>query len=132
MIKSTEERLITLNNHIAVVKEHIDKLGELQSNDKEVFWKALKKIIASSKEAHLKLILQLLGQEFTDSVDITFSKLRFRAGCIQAYEEILTLVDKNQDACDEATGKLTELKAIAKEIKDNIEMQNGGNNGEKD
>ena len=123
MIKQNAAQLERVEENISRVKEYSGKLAELQSTEKDVFWKALKKILEKSKEGHKETVISLLSQKEMEHPGTALGIVKFHAGCIQAYEEILGLVDKNDEACAEASARLTELKNKAEEIKTNIELQ---------
>ena len=123
MIKNTEKQLERVNNAIASVKEYQGKLSELQSENKDVFWKALKKIIEKSKLGHSEKIRQTLGEKSIDHPGNILGDVKFMAGAIQAYDEVLNLVENNQDSIDEATTRIKELQANAESIKSNLDIQ---------
>lgn len=123
MIKHNEKHLEQILENIAVVKDYSSKLSELQSTEKDAFWGALKKIVTQSIKAQTEQILSILNEKNIESSDIVLATLKFRAGCISTYKEMLELVDNNDNACAEASARLKELNEKAKEIQANIDLQ---------
>ena len=123
MNKYNEKQLEDVNNQITRIKEYSDKLKNLVSTERDVFWGGLNKIIDKSIEGHKSKIVDILSQNTVDHPGITLGVVRFHAGCIQAYKEIVNIVVKNDDACGEAGSRLKELTDKAREIRDNIDNQ---------
>jgi beta-lactamase superfamily II metal-dependent hydrolase len=123
MIKQTPKHLERLYDNLRLVKEYASKLSELQSTEKDVFWKALKKIMEKSISSQTELIISTLDQDNIEGTDTVLSKVKYRAGYISACKEILLLVDKNDDACGEAMSKIKELTERIEEVKTNIDLQ---------
>jgi hypothetical protein len=126
MIKYNSKHLESVSENISKLKEYLDRLGETQSPDKEIFWKAVKNIIVKSKEMHQKDIMIILGQEDITDPACSHLKMKFLGGAIAAYDEILGIVDKNEEYIGRATSRITELKEQHEQIKTNIELQDGG------
>ena len=123
MNKYNKKMLEQVIDNISRVKEYADKLSHLQATDTETFWKSLKTIINKSRQGHIDLILEVLGKkEIADPMG-TYGELRFMAGGIRAYDEILTLVDKNAETCDEASARIKELESAKEKIETNIDEQ---------
>jgi protein-arginine kinase activator protein McsA len=122
MIKHNEKSIEIVSTNIARIKEYSAKLAELNSPEKEIFWKALQTILTKSKDAVRDSIIDtacssnLTMEEFC-------SRIKFLAGSYKTYEESLNIVDKNDEALDEANARLKELINKKKEVENNIEMQ---------
>jgi len=123
MIKNNQLQLDRVRENISRIKEYSGKLSELQSSEKDVFWGALKKILEKSKEGHRETVISLLSQKEIDHPGTALGIVKFHAGCISAYDEVLGLVEKNEEACAEASARLVELKSKADEITANIDLQ---------
>ena len=123
MIKHTSKQLDLVIDTIGRVKAFADNLSAIQSPDKETFWKALKAVIEKSKKGHLDRIMDTLAQKDLISPESTLNEVKFIRGCVAAYDEVIGVVERNQQACDEASARLKELKDSAENIKNNIDLQ---------
>jgi transcription elongation factor GreA-like protein len=110
-------------DNISRVKEYSDKLSELQATDTETFWKALKKIINKSREGSIDLILSTLEKKGSSDAMGVYGDVKFMAGGVRAYDEVLSLVDKNAEVCAQACARIKELEEAKQKIEHNIEIQ---------
>jgi hypothetical protein len=123
MIKHTDVQLERVANNITRVKEYLSELNELQATDTTTFWKALKKIIVKAKTAHTEKIMDILKQKDILPPENSHLDMKFLGGAVAAYDEVLNMVDRNTEVCDEANARLHELKENYEKIKTNIELQ---------
>lgn len=123
MIKNTQAQLERVNTNITRIKEFSDKLGEINSTDKEVFWKAIKTIADRTKEGHRESILHKLNENSIEDSGTILGNLKFHAGAISAIDGILELVEKNADNTAEAAARIKELESVRDEIRNNIDLQ---------
>lgn len=123
MIKHSEKHLANISNNITRVKEYSDSLSKLMCDDSRVFWSALKYIIEKSKEGHREMMFSVLGRKEYGHPGTVLGEAKFHAGNIEAYQQIVDIVEKNDEAIAEASARIVELKNEKKEIESNIDAQ---------
>jgi len=123
MNKYNEKTLIQVIDKISRVKEYSNSLSQLETTDKDMFWKALKSIIKKSRDAQSEMIISALLKNDINHPMSHYGSVKAMAGNISAYDEILSMVDANADKCAEANTALKELEQYKTEITSNLEQQ---------